>query len=370
MKSIHRTKRKGMAQWLRAAFVLTFACNLGAAKPAGATSEKILQKLTEEVTFLEGAMHRLEEEYQEIPDATRPAKIRQYLRLAKEAFQIKDYEKCSLAVYSIIGSQKLRKTGKRAFALYLLAEALYQLNNQTTALHYFKKMLKEDDVTYLHHAASRVIEIGANTNKPKTVNKFYSLYETKVGGRVPDQVRYERGKSLFIAERDEESIKELNKLPRSSDYYIRSKYIRAASAVRAEDSDRAINLMRAIADHKPASQTDMKIVELAYMGLGRLYFDQDDLDEAINAYQFISFDSDFFTEMLYEVTWVYVRRGQLMELDEKIAELPTKERERMINAQYKKALENLRMLVDLESDSRRTPDAYVLIIITDANRRV
>ena len=54
-------------------------------------SGAILTNLTEEVTFLEGAMHRLEEEYQEIPDATRPAKVRQYLRLAKEAFQIKDY---------------------------------------------------------------------------------------------------------------------------------------------------------------------------------------------------------------------------------------------------------------------------------------
>ena len=267
---------------------------MGVPTSAHARSAEILNNLTEEVTFLEGAMHRLEEEYQEIPDATRPAKVRQYLRLAKEAFQIKDFEKCSLAIYSIIGSKKLRKSGKRAFALYLLAESLYQLNNYTTALHYFKKMLKEDDTTYLHHAASRAIAIGVKFNKPKTINKFYRIYEKKIGGRIPDQVRYERGRTLFVDQRDDEGVEELNKIPRSSDFYLRSKYIRGAAAVRADNADRSLNLYREIADAKAMNKTDQQVIELAHLALGRLYFDQDDLDEAINAYQFISFDSDFF----------------------------------------------------------------------------
>ena len=97
---------------LSGCIALTFAVEAQAVVKA--SGEEVLANLKEEVTFLEGAMHRLEEEYQEIPDATKPAKVRQYLLLAKEAFQIKDYEKCSLAIYSIINSEKLKKTGKKA----------------------------------------------------------------------------------------------------------------------------------------------------------------------------------------------------------------------------------------------------------------
>ena len=150
-------------------FVALFATQAQAR--AKASGSEVLSNLKEEVTFLEGAMHRLEEEYQEIPDATKPAKVRQYLRLAKEAFQIKDYEKCSLAIYSIINSEKLRKTGKRAIALHFLAESVYQLQNFTTRCTTSKKCSKKR-IPPICIMPLRNIEIGSKGNKMDKVADF------------------------------------------------------------------------------------------------------------------------------------------------------------------------------------------------------
>ena len=51
--------------------------------------------------------------------------------------------------------------------------------------------------------------------------------------------------------------------------------------------------------------------------------------------------------MLYEVTWVYVRRGQMIKTAEESENMPASQVERMVNEEYKKALDQLRMLVDL-----------------------
>ena len=159
-----------------------------------------------------------------------------------------------------------------------------------------------------------------------------------------------------MAERDEGET--TGKIPGASPFHLRARYITAAIHIRAEKYDEAIV-------HFSITQTQPKInrptSRQTYLALGRLYYDRDMLDEAVNAYQFISFDSEFFSEMLYEVTWVYVRRGQMIKTAEESENMPASEVERMVNEEYKKALDQLRMLVDLESDSRRTPDAYVLM---------
>jgi lipopolysaccharide biosynthesis regulator YciM len=94
-------------------------------------------------------------------------------------------------------------------------------------------------------------------------------------------------------------------------FKFQSAYYIGVGFVKIKQWDKAIEQFKAIIEMTPRDDKDRKVLELAQMSLGRVYFETAKYDEAIDAYAKVSQSSDNFPDSLYEVAWTYVRKGEL-----------------------------------------------------------
>ena len=144
-------------------------------------------------------------------------------------------------------------------------------------MHYFKKMLQEEDTTYLHHAASQLSKSVLRATRWTRSPIFTTLYgKDEEPDSRSDSIRT-RPQSL-LAEQDEEARNELAKIERLT--------ISSAGALHnrgypypCEKYDEAIVSFTSITQTRAKNKIDQQVVELSFMALGRLYYDRDMLDE-------------------------------------------------------------------------------------------
>jgi tetratricopeptide (TPR) repeat protein len=140
-------------------------------------------------------------------------------------------------------------------------------------------------------------------------------------------------------------------------YHLRAQYLIGALQTRSDKLEEALVTFEALRDATPVAPNDNKVLELSHIARGRLLYELDRMNEAVDAYQYIPWSSGYLTTMLYEVTWTYVRRAQLIRRDEELSEVDRKER---ALADYELALDQLQDLRLLEPDSTRAADFTLL----------
>ena len=73
----------------------------------------------------------------------------------------------------------------------------------------------------------------------------------------------------------------------------------------------AIEAFRAVTDMPPDTDDHRHVIDLAWMAIGRLFYEMEQYRQASEAYAKVGRDSAEFDTMLYELAWVYVRLGDV-----------------------------------------------------------
>jgi tetratricopeptide (TPR) repeat protein len=73
----------------------------------------------------------------------------------------------------------------------------------------------------------------------------------------------------------------------------------------------AIEQFRAVTELPPDSDEHKHVIDLAWMAMGRLYYEMENYTQAAEAYSKVGRESPEFGTMLYELAWVYVRLGDV-----------------------------------------------------------
>ncbi len=345
--------------------LLVLACLAGpavAAQPAGGASD--LSRIERDIGIADGEMRRIEDSYKTVPDLFTTEDRGQRVTWGEIYYLTKEYQRASMLLF---GAVEPRDNDKRpveqradyADALYYLADSLYQLGNTAAAQGYYEKLLKLAGHGHHEQAILRLMEIGDAQGRFDDVDKYYAEY-LQVAKEVPGQVRYLRGKSLFLAKKDDAAIDELRQVPAADAYALRSRYLIGASMVRQGKLDGALEMFNQVAFAKPIDKNDKEVKEMAHLARGRLFYETDRLGESIDAYQNINYDSKLLTTMLYEVTWTYVRRGQLALRGKKGDNLTDLQRRDRAKVEYEKALDELDDLKALEPDSDKAAEIDIL----------
>lgn len=93
-------------------------------------------------------------------------------------------------------------------------------------------------------------------------------------------------------------------------WHIKAAYVAAACSAALGDNDDALRRFEGVTTMMPRSKEDQTIVELAWMGIGRLHHDAGQPEFALQAYRMIGRDSAMFAEALYESAWTLLDTGQ------------------------------------------------------------
>jgi hypothetical protein len=277
-----------------------------------------------------------------------------------------EFERASLALFGAVEPRDdeteaaLARDPGYGESVYLLADSLLQLGNVGAAKQYFEKLLSTKGAGYQDDAIQRLMEIASKEQHFDDVDRYFARYLETAGNDVPGKVRYLRARSLFFAKRDDEALEQLGKVPVGEAFDQRARYLRAAIATRKGELDKALGIFDEILALKPVAREDAAVRELSHLGRGRILYELDRLDESVDAYQAIDYDSPYLGSMLYEVTLTFVRRGQLALRGTKGDGLTEMQRRERARVEYQRALRQLDDLRSLDPDGERSADIDLL----------
>jgi tetratricopeptide (TPR) repeat protein len=251
---------------------------------------------------------------------------------AQVAFSVGDYDTASLVLFDLVG--KTQGPDKET-ATYYLAEALYHKGDRGAARTYFQELVNASPGSkYYQPALLRIVEIAIVDHDTQggedALAKLGSTAQTAV-------VPYMRGKWAFAQGKHDEAIGFFSAVPKGSDYDAQATYYLGTTYIAKQDLAKATEIFTELVTRRPKTNTDRRVIELAQLALGRVYYERDQPAKSIDAYLLVDRGSDLFPTALYEVSWVYVK-----------------------SKQYDKALVALELLHRLDPLSTNTPTVRIL----------
>ena len=239
-----------------------------------------------------------------------PVKERAYRRMndGQVLFLTKDYLSASILFFEIIEDPKLAKHLSREDVLYHLAESLHQIKNNLSARKYFKKLIKTGSPKYFQTAMARLVELSLDLNKYEDFEKYYrQLFKSVPADKIEPHIPYLYAKSPYRQRKYKKALKYFSNINANNIFFFQSRYFIGTILVHLGDIKKAIKSYEAIKSYNAQTENQKYIRELAKLALGRLHYEQGDFYKALNEYQNIRKESEFFSEFLFETAWAYIQ---------------------------------------------------------------
>jgi tetratricopeptide (TPR) repeat protein len=222
-----------------------------------------------------------------------------------------------------------------ADADFLLAETYFKDNQGLAAARHYKDIVEKGMVSpfdaYVGRSLSRLVDVSIRTQHNDVLDYVFTKLSQLPASDASGSLQYARGKA-YIARGDLASARgALDGVPRASIWYHQSLYLlgvvsmkevlakpapapAAAGAAKggpaaAERFAAAIEQFRKVTELPADSDAHRHVIDLAWMAIGRLFYETDNYLDAAEAYSHVDRTSPEFNDMLYELAWVYVRLG-------------------------------------------------------------
>lgn len=214
-------------------------------------------------------------------------------------------------------------------ALLSLGEAYYQGKQLLSARRTFKQVLEKSGESrmapYSPRAYARLVDIALKLQNPKDIDELLA----KMGSSTSDAtLQYAKAKAL-LAKRDFGGAKAAAlAVPSGHALHHQARYVVGVVAMREALAQvpptapgekpqpapptryaAAIDAFKQVTSLPPDTPDHQKVIDLAWMAIGRLFYEADQWFEAVDAYNHVDRRSAEFGTALYELAWVYVRLG-------------------------------------------------------------
>jgi len=224
-------------------------------------------------------------------------------------FMIEDYEKAALNFHTLVESSALTSVEYSQDADWYLAESLFELRNYVSAVAAYERILDEGPShLFFDDAVRRQLEIFGIIHDN---DKFYEVYKAYIlSGRVTatDEVKYTVAKSFYRQAEIVRAKSMFAEMGPESSMFGRSRYFLGTILAAEGEFQAAISEFETVAALEESENSE--VVELAWLALGRLYYETEDYEKATDYYQRIGSRSDYFVDQLYELVWTYIKREQ------------------------------------------------------------
>lgn len=256
---------------------------------------------------------------------------------AQVAFGVGDFDAAALMLYDFV--EQYPGHPDHDAGLYYLAESLFQKGDLVASRSFFQRLVEDagDSSKFYQQGLERLIELSLELRDNSEVDRWLRAIDQVPESKRRSSVPYVQGKYAFFQEDYADARGYFAKVSTDSDYYFQSQYFLGASQVASGDLAGALRTYVALTRARPTDDDDKRVVELAWMALGRLHYERDQPSKAIDHYLQIDRRSDLFDEALLEVAWVYVKARQ-----------------------FDKALRALELLSLTDPTSSRMPEVKIL----------
>jgi tetratricopeptide (TPR) repeat protein len=259
-------------------------------------------------------------------------------------FRNKDYER-AIEVFSQVvelGRQGRADSASLADGLFFLGESYLKTKQYLSARRAYREIVDKGSSSpydsYAGRAVSRLIDIALRTQNYESLDEIFAKLNSLPSSGSDGSLQYARGKALF-AKKDYDAAKTaVGNVPVTGMYGLQAQYLlgvilvqqatpatgektpaidqptivaktSAAEAVPTSRYAAAIEQFRKVTRMKAETDAHRHVIDLAWMAIGRLFYETDNFLDAADAYSHVDRKSPEFSNMLYELAWVYVRLG-------------------------------------------------------------
>lgn len=329
MARARRSGRHRRVLGLLASLLASIASVAIAPAPLAAQS---VDGVTREVVDIEGDVSRLLEQPLRRSRLRSPTYVEERLTDGELFYRLQDYVRASIIFTDIVENYARH----RAYpdALFLLADSLFRAGDYLGARTRFREVIDQGDGPgfrpYVQRALGRLIEIAIHTRDFDGVERYFAQLSRLPPSEIEATTNYFRGKFLYnraVPTEDvlrgdedapppqidqtglEQARQAFEAVQQGSPYYPQARYFIGVIYTLREQYPQAIEAFRRVLRSPADTQEQREVLELTQLSLGRLYYETDQLDQAVEAYQAIPRTSSNFHVALYEIAWVYIRMG-------------------------------------------------------------
>jgi tetratricopeptide (TPR) repeat protein len=329
------TRVRGRAQWIWPGFFLA----VGAL--AFVPSEAIAQDLAavnRDLSDLESDAQRLMAEPVRPLDLKSATFVEERLTDGELYLRLEDYLRAAILLTDIVEHYPSHRAYPEA--LFLLGESLFFADDYLGARRRYAQVIDRGAEPtfspYLQRSLSRLIQIAIHTRDFRDVDGYFARLDAIPSATLTITTAYFRAKYLYnravpvdevlnapvgtaIREVDQGRLEQARRgflaIPSGTEFSLRAKYfVGTIHTLRGEYLD-AIAAFRGTLGHDPANEQEAEILELTYLALGRLYYETEELEQAVEAYRAVEQTSTQFDQALFELAWTYIRMGDAIQAE-------------------------------------------------------
>ncbi len=291
---------------LRSTLLLAGLLWAGPASAAGRSIGDQLDRMNSDLSEVESRLAGLDREYGQRRGLIGGEDARQRYEEAVFRFLIGEYETSALSFYTLVESGALGDGQLHLDAEWYLAESVFEMGNWATALEAYGRIMDAGEShPFFDDSVRRQLEVLGLVGDTE---RFYEIYRTWVlSGRVPTTpaVRYTVAKSFYRQGENARAKAMFGEQPAETSYYGRSRYFLGTILAADGDFEQAAVEFEAVV---AAPSTSDEVSELARLALGRVNYEMERYQEAVEHYQSLPSDSKWFADQLYELVWTYIKQ--------------------------------------------------------------
>jgi tetratricopeptide (TPR) repeat protein len=263
--------------------------------------------------------------------------VEQRLANGEILYRTKDYARAGVVFSEII--EQVQDTSSTSWpdALFLRGETYFASHEYLSARRDFKVIAEHGSdprfQPYLGKALGRLVDVSIRVHDLSGLDEVFARLSQVPPSMVDAALTYAKGKAYFAkgdygdAAQTFSSIQNGTSVTHQARYYqglIAMKQARPAAAPDPHAGPDqppppastgtykvAIETFRVVTELPPDSDDHKHIIDLAWMAIGRLFYEMEQYQQASEAYAKVGRDSPEFDTMLYELAWVYVRLGDV-----------------------------------------------------------
>ncbi len=254
----------------------------------------------------------------------------QRLATGELLYRLKDYGRANVALSEIL--EQYPDTPSYPDALWLRGETYYATRDYLAARRDYRALVDRGTdprfQIYFGRALARLVDVSLRLDEPpESLAPLFDKFNQVPPSQLDAALLYSKGKAYYRQGSWNEASQAFGQVGTGTLYQHQARYFQGLVAMRiaraatpptgtaavapAADYKQAIETFRSVTDLPPDTPEHKHVVDLAWMAIGRLFYEMEQYQQASEAYAKVGRDSAEFDTMLYELSWVYVRLGDV-----------------------------------------------------------
>jgi tetratricopeptide (TPR) repeat protein len=252
-------------------------------------------------------------------------------------YRTKDYARAGDVLSEII--EGFPNTPSYPDAMWFRGETYYESKEYLSARRDYRQLVDRGSearfAPYFGKSLARLVDVSIRLGDVASLDEVFQKLQQIPPAQVDAGIHYARGKALYFRKDYATASQDFSAIPNGTPYTHQARYFQGLVAMKAarpmtqpappagvninpadikvapNNYKPAIDVFRIVTELSPDTPEHRQVIDLAWMAIGRLFYEMEQFQQASEAYSKVGRDSAEFGTMLYELAWVYVRLGDV-----------------------------------------------------------